>query len=860
MEDKRMSFCLFGSRFLEKLKPYLEKRGHVIDREQIGFSPLGSCVGLLPREVDVSRRYLILDLRCLNLPLIRRKESGGEQYCTLTPERLVREESLTDPLLMEDDQIRKLFNCWLEKNCRHFMDSHILLICTYDSCYWVADQYLKHCDESLENKKELEFIQKWEAYLLKETGAVPVRSAQYYFLKKEAGYPLSRYIYEPECYVDIAVKVEKLAGGAEHSAPEYNLSLKRYTAYYDCTIMLKGFEVFLDRNNFIDSFVLASDKALVEEWKEELIQIRDRDWSQPRVTLNRLAKSCLPEELYTLLVAFEGISHSRGEDTSYKYKILFQKGIVSEYIMSRIRLFHGQCGEGAQKRINNYNAGYYWALMNGIDEDNACDFCGKNVTVKPTLVDVFGSCVSRVCFNERYTQNYAMSVLHMWWHVPLYESTESAVSYPEGIFSDKLNYKDRNVKLQFEHRIFEDIAQSEAEWLIVDLYSFIAPRTYKYGNLVYTDYDGKISGLLGAERVKTWGEESVLGDWEEISKRLQNWCKTVLEKYGDHIVLIETFLCDYWIGDDDKIYCFDTIQDRHVRNTQMQKAFQYLKDKLNCYTIEFSGDFLSDELGYSKKTDIHYELAFYWIVSRKIQYILENIPEQKCFQTYGGEIRLNRILRLRRNNSTGILKKLFPLELDDIVLQLPVEILMKNSVRVACWYDRGYKSKADLIYGEDFSDCPDILKLVNRIVLSDEMEEGNLASKYESRAEDKYLEPYMDKMRKNRKPIKYIITYQGNGADEGEMEPSLETRGVRSKLRRNQFIRMGYVFIGWKSYRKSDKRSCCFHEGIRRYFREDEKPPGAEEYLYPDEASFKALTKVNGDEITMSAVWKETFL
>ena len=71
--------------------------------------------------------------------------------------------------------------------------------------------------------------------------------------------------------------------------------------------MLKGFEVFLDRNNFIDSFVLASDKALVEEWKEELIQIRDRDWSQPRVTLNRLAKSCLPEELYTLLVAFEGI-------------------------------------------------------------------------------------------------------------------------------------------------------------------------------------------------------------------------------------------------------------------------------------------------------------------------------------------------------------------------------------------------------------------------------------------------------------------------------------------------------------------------------------------------------------------------
>lgn len=91
----------------------------------------------------------------------------------------------------------------------------------------------------------------------------------------------------------------------------------------------------------------------------------------------------------------------------------------------------------------------------------------------------------------------------------------------------------------------------------------------------------------------------------------------------------------------------------------------------------------------------------------------------------------------------------------------------------------------------------------------------------------------------------------------GGMSTQFCVRGRKDRLNKNLFIKPGYHFIGWSSYRKSDKRRCYVFNGERRYYREDEVPEGAVKYLYPDEAAFSKLAHVDGDVVFLTAEWEK---
>ena len=143
---------------------------------------------------------------------------------------------------------------------------------------------------------------------------------------------------------------------------------------------------------------------------------------------------------------------------------------------------------------------------------------------------------------------------HIFYHTPIWKSEWHPITYPDGIFLEPISQHDKNVKLQFDNKLFWEIEMSASNWLLADLYSLVTPRIYLYDGFLYSDFNKKISAALKAKNVLPWKDETVLGNWDEILNKTLPWCELVKHKYGNNIVLLSSLQSEFWIGDDDQIY------------------------------------------------------------------------------------------------------------------------------------------------------------------------------------------------------------------------------------------------------------------------------------------------------------------
>lgn len=591
--------------------------------------------------------------------------------------------------------------------------------------------------------------------------------------------------------------------------------------------------------------MLSSPQDIVKIYKQELVFKK----------YNEKVSNDIFNELF---LAFQTFCENDGLENAKEAKMLFREKIVATEELGKIRARYKEIYGAGEKKITCENCGYYWAILNNIKHDDAIEYCQNLSDISNVLIDVFGSCVGRVALNDRYTKNNKLVTNNLWWHVPIYRGGD-AIEYPQDLFPARMNYKDRNVRLQFDKNVCDDIKNSCAGWLLVDLYSLVAPKTFEYKGLVYTDFDMTISKKLGARRVKAWGDDSALGDETCVISRMQEWIETVKNKYGKNIIIIKTVFSDYWIGDDFKIYQWNkSFKDI---NKWENKVFDYLKKELNCYTIEVMQNFMSDECGYSLKSPVHMQLSFYNVVNQKVNYIIENEPEKKCYDTYDGIVRVQTISNLLKANRASELKIFFNNRIDDIVLQIPQKVIEQNMVKIALWYDMKFDDKDLILQNTDFSGCSDLMHAIKNIEETIEPVLPNSPTKYQAYMISEKKADLIKQIRKLesvKNIIQYTIIFEGNGADnlKDEIRQSC-VRGRKDKLYKNCFEKKGYHFIGWESYRKSDKRSCYSYAGERKYYRENEAPQGAVKYLYPDEAGFCQLAHRNGDTIILTAVWEK---
>lgn len=721
MSTKKNSFFLFGGSFLNKLKPQLKHYGDVVG-EMLGISPLSEyhCSDekteaqltdwleeLDCRMQEADADYFVLDLQRTEALLF----CSGGRYISTTPKNETvmkrKEIALVDPTMLPSDRHEQRIDRLAEIIRKHFSGDHIILIHTHHPVFWLAGNNLRVNQTFVYSAAKKKWMDAFEQRFRENSNCRFIDVTKFYFYYKEPGKPLTNVIFEPYCYEDVALRIHDILNGEDGSAvrPEFALSLKRYAAY-KFTLQKKPFPMFLDQEYFLDKLILSASAEFVNKYFDELVALDVLDWSNRKKSLKSISVLTVSDTLKQIIYALDAVLCKKYHEPDIQYGLMFRNGIVPDEMMTGLKKYAEKHFDILPVQITQYNAGYYYALMQHMDPT---DFVNEDTVIRPVIVDEFGSCVSRTAFN---VQDNDFVVNHYWFHVPPFEKRNPEIACDPELFPEKLSWTDRLVKKQFEKKIYQDIIDSEAEWFVIDLYSLISPNTYCYKDSVYSDFDQRISKELKAKKIAIWRTPNILGDVDDILNQMADWIELVKKKFGEKIILIDAHRLDYWIGDDNQIY---RLKKKNDCNAFAARAFEYVQKALGCYAISISKEFLPDELGFMRNTPSHKEDICYFATHDIIKRIVTEQPEEKIYDKCPGEVWMKHWLHLSSDNSLEKLKKVFSLsEVDEAVLRLDPGLQKVYQKELAEIYDLHMDSLQDVIESYDFSQCEELKYALNR--------------------------------------------------------------------------------------------------------------------------------------------------
>ena len=836
------SIFFWGSRFIDNLCDYFSDEVY-IKNKMIDVS-------LISDHHYSQRKNDIVDWRS-ELNEIWEKEAP--EYFVLDL-HCVQKLLNVSPVTFTEQDLYQCLKSFIELVGLYFDKGHIILIKTYVPKYYVIDTQLRRNNKQFSQQLQaLDIVRKAESLFSEITGAITVDLTKYYFYEKEAGYVLTNYIYEKECFQDIFGKInDYISGGVvrkNFTRPDFSICLQRYCKYYACTIWYGAFTVFLDEQDLFESMILASSREFVVNYLGELLELYKliQEDSEHVSAILEHPKT----DVEKIFSAYNAVIQEDYRNEQVDYPILFRNEVVSQSVLLKIRKCCQEQGIAKGKLINPHNAGYYFARMIGFPDKEALKFVKEGTVLQPILVDVFGSCISRTCLRERFTNNHICAVNNYWFQIPAYETVKHPIQYPTEVFEGREDGAALNVKIQFDHTIGKEIEKSEATWLIVDLYSIITPKTYRYHDLVYTDFYQKISAQLGAECVDIAENKSLMGNYDDIVLTMLPWCQCVKRKYGNHIILLDLNSSLYSIGDDDVIYEVGDKEKITRKNELAEKAYEFVKKETGCYCIKIACGFMADDKGYHSRVSVHYSLCYYQIIFNIVKKIMMEEPQEHFFDSYPVEIRLDRIRRLLPKNNPRFLRKIFSDEADNWVLQLPIEMINKYHNQIVNWYDFKIGNKEMLLkMYENYLEYEDLIKVIQNMEEDMHYDDAYILPK-------KYKQYDDNSLLFNKETAKhFIVKYDGNGADAGSMKCSVIVWGIKTRLCKNKFQKKGYRFTGWKSQRMSDKKTCYVKHKKRHYYLEKQQPEGYELYYYPDECVVSKLSPVDNDEIILYTQWE----
>ena len=692
MRSENPAFFLFGGTFLNDLRPHLQAMGTVSGR-MIGISPL-SQVSMDPEKKALScwlpeldarlaqagAEYLVLDLQQARQNLL----SVGGCYVSASAQALnalKRDEiAVMDPMTLLWDELEDAIDGFSRVIAKHFSGDQIVLIQTAYPAYHLEGNNLRPQSTFPVSAKHVTWMENLEKRFREQTGCHMVDVTRFYFYRKEEGFPLTDVIFEKECYEDVAYRIRQILDGGDGTAerPRFDLSLHRYENYF-FTLQKKPQRIFLDAGRVLDKLVLSASDIFVRTHREGLLALDALDWTVPEKALAAMETLDPGSILTRVFRAFWETDNGRFNTAGVDYSTMFRAGVVPDSLIKHLKEHYAAVADLLPAQINRYNAGFHFAKMKGLDPK---PFTTDLTVARPTVIDIFGSCISRTPFT---VQENDFAVNKYWFHVSPFEYRNQPYNYDPSLFPEKPVWTDRLVKQQFECTIYRDVRQSKGEWLVIDLYALVSGYIYRIGDCLYGDFDRRISNLLKAERVDLYRDASILGDHDALIEALNPWLDLIKKKYGDKIILIDGQRMAHWIGDDSKLY-----RDKKPSecNPFWTRAAEVVSRKLNCYRISMGRYFLPDELSLMRNTPAHKENLGYQAMHDIVRYIVDRQPKEKRFDRYSGHIQVLHLERLVERNGAAVLEEALPLNaLDKAVIRLGHEEMVKRHDALAALYD-----------------------------------------------------------------------------------------------------------------------------------------------------------------------------
>lgn len=455
------------------------------------------------------------------------------------------------------------------------------------------------------NKKINQFCKK----LSKDIKIKIIDISNFYFAKKQKGKQCELFELEDEYYIDVSNIIINIINKKEINLkkPDFSLALSRLKKYKLTVIDKVKFDM---SDNKLWNFVCHSDKSFIKKYQDIIIQISNKNTLSIKEL--KTIKNVVDENFYRTFEAYIFVKNKKFEEKNIKYEYIFKNKMkitflkeILQKIALEIKIIT------CKNEINFSNYGYYFAKI-----------FNKNIKkynftkLSPKIVDVWGSCVSRLAFNFD-DDNFAVD---KYYFQILPFNLEKQISYNKDMFIKNHTWQDKILKQVLDGQVISSIKNHNAKWLIIDIHALTSKKIYSYDGKIFVDFNQKVSKSLGATKVANLND--VLSN-EEIEIELINFCKLIKSNY-ENIILIKNKWQIFYKTDDNKIMQFKDSEKNFQNNIFIERFFEVMKDNLNPYVITDVDNFYSDEKSILRNSPVHYEDDFYKSVLNKIKRICLN--------------------------------------------------------------------------------------------------------------------------------------------------------------------------------------------------------------------------------------------
>ena len=263
-------------------------------------------------------------------------------------------------------------------------------------------------------------------------------------------------------------------------------------------------------------------------------------------------------------------------------------------------------------------------------------------------LDIWGSCVSRESAN-RSKDAYIGTYIFKQAPILAFENPVD-LKLPEGAEAFCGNkWRRRTMQDSFLRSGDADIKGSESQWILLDMYDLICRMADYKGSLF--EIDDFICRTDFYKSIQKDCRECFLFEKRDMKycfEMITRFAKMILEKYGEHIILIKTEPKDRCITLDNRLEQLDDDGMYEIKKKFISLCEERFASVTGCYVIDISKHFYaSDSFPLGGAHIVHYEDEFYRQTGEYITEILSG-SIRHVFSTVDDNYLLLRNLRLKR--------------------------------------------------------------------------------------------------------------------------------------------------------------------------------------------------------------------
>ena len=263
-------------------------------------------------------------------------------------------------------------------------------------------------------------------------------------------------------------------------------------------------------------------------------------------------------------------------------------------------------------------------------------------------VDIWGSCISRESIN-RCSTAFVGKYIFKQAPVLAYEPPIE-IAFPDGTDAFcKNSWRKRTMSEAFNKTGFDTLDESEAYFILVDLYDVICKMADYHGNLFETD--DFICRTDFYKSIKSECEECYVFRKREMKycfDAITRFAKDILDRYGENIILLKAEPKNLFINLDYRLQRMEIDPLFEIKKKFISLCEERFASITGCYVIDISKYFYSsDKFLLGGAHIVHYEEEFYRAAAECIEKILSG-SKQKVFNTVDENYILLRNLKLKR--------------------------------------------------------------------------------------------------------------------------------------------------------------------------------------------------------------------